>query len=198
MFIYRSHLAGVARSVLLSVLFLGGGVASVACGAAQAGSKPPATASTATIRSEPTQRTAASLGAASTRATTATGEAPQRGDRDYEVDAELVVSSELVSRCPGLQLVRDHAGEVDQDMLWITILASIANCMSEGAPLQRQTIGVSGDERHRHVVREVLSARGIAPTRVLATPISAQGLAECQGGAEGCGRRVEITIASSL
>jgi hypothetical protein len=52
---------------------------------------------------------------------------------------------------------------------------------------------VSGDEEHRHVVREVLGARGVAPTRVIATPISSRGAAMCQGGVD-CNKRVEITI----
>jgi hypothetical protein len=52
---------------------------------------------------------------------------------------------------------------------------------------------VSGDEEHRHVVREVLGARGVAPTRVIATPISNRGAAMCQGGAD-CNKRVEITV----
>jgi hypothetical protein len=113
-------------------------------------------------------------------------------------DAELVVSGDVVTRCPTLRLVRAHASEFDPDMLWLAVLESIADCMSDRGPMRQQAIGVSGDEEHRHVVREVLGTRGIAPTRVVATPTSRQGVAECQGGGASCTRRVEITIAPEL
>jgi hypothetical protein len=86
--------------------------------------------------------------------------------------------------------------ELDQDMVWLAVLESIAECMSDGGPMARDTIGVSGDEDHRHIVREVLGTHNVAPTRVIAQPQSAAGAAECQGGAA-CARRVEITIESS-
>jgi hypothetical protein len=78
-------------------------------------------------------------------------------------------------------------------MVWLAVLEAIAECMREDGPLSQQSLGVSGDEVHRHVVREVLGSRGIAPTRVIATPVSAEGAAECQGGAD-CVKRIEITI----
>jgi hypothetical protein len=83
--------------------------------------------------------------------------------------------------------------ELDPDMVWLAVLESIADCMSEGGPLSGQSLGVSGDEEHRRVVRDVLGTRGVAATRVVARAASAQGAAECQGG-EACGRLVEITI----
>jgi len=78
-------------------------------------------------------------------------------------------------------------------MVWLAVLESLGECMGQGGPMAEQTIGVSGDEEHRHVVREVLGSRGVAPTRVVATGPS-QGAAECQGGAD-CSKRVEITLA---
>jgi hypothetical protein len=90
--------------------------------------------------------------------------------------------------------VREHVNEFDPDMVWLAVLESIADCMGEGGAMSTQNIGVSGDEEHRHVVREVLGSRGVAPTRVVAKPPSAAGAAECQGGATGCGKRVEITL----
>jgi hypothetical protein len=83
--------------------------------------------------------------------------------------------------------------ELDQDMVWLAVLESIANCMGEGGPMSQKSIGVSGDAEHRHIVREVLGAHGVAPTRVVAKPQSVQGAAECQGGAP-CRQRVEITL----
>jgi hypothetical protein len=91
--------------------------------------------------------------------------------------------------------VRLHVDEFDPDTLWLAVLESIADCMSEGGPMADQSIGVSGDEEHRHVVREVLGSRGVAPTRVEAKRPSAEGATECQGG-EPCNKRVEITIIS--
>jgi hypothetical protein len=103
------------------------------------------------------------------------------------------VSKNIVAACPTLRLVRMHMEELDQDMVWLAVLEAIGDCMAEGGPMEQQNIGVSGDEEHRHIVREVLSTHGIAPTRVVARPHSAAGAAECQGDTA-CGRRVEITI----
>ena len=102
------------------------------------------------------------------------------------------MSRDVVARCPKLRLVRQHVAELDPDMVWLAVLESLGECMGQGGPMAEQSIGVSGDEEHRHVVREVLGSRGVAPTRVIATPV-AQGAAECQGGAD-CSKRVEITL----
>jgi hypothetical protein len=115
-------------------------------------------------------------------------------DGNDDDNAELVVSRDVVSRCPKLRLVRQHVAEFDPDMVWLAVLESLGECMGQGGPLADQNVGVSGDEEHRHVVREVLGTRGVAPTRVVATPTSVQGAAECQGGND-CSKRVEITIA---
>ncbi|HEX4447946.1 MAG TPA: hypothetical protein VH044_14460 [Polyangiaceae bacterium] len=104
------------------------------------------------------------------------------------------MSRDVVSRCPKLRLVRQHVAEFDPDMVWLAVLEALGECMGQGGPLSDQNVGVSGDEEHRHVVREVLGTRGVAPTRVVATPTSVQGAAECQGGND-CSKRVEITIA---
>jgi len=120
---------------------------------------------------------------------------PREGQNDAESedDAELIVSRDVVAACPTLRLVRQHMSELDQDMVWLAVLESIGDCMSEGGAMERQNIGVSGDEEHRHIVREVLETHGVSPTRVVARPQSVEGTAECQGGMS-CGRRVEITI----
>ncbi len=102
------------------------------------------------------------------------------------------MSRDVVAQCPKLRAVRQHVAEFDPDMVWLAVLESLGECMGQGGPMAEQTIGVSGDEEHRHVVREVLGSRGVAPTRVIATPVA--GAAECQGGAD-CSKRVEITIA---
>ena len=107
-------------------------------------------------------------------------------------DAELVVSREIVQRCPVLRFVRSHANDLDPDTVWLAVLESVADCMSAGGPMAQDVIGVSGDEEHRHIVREVLSFKGVAGERVVARPVSAEGAAECQGG--DCDKRVEITI----
>jgi hypothetical protein len=110
-----------------------------------------------------------------------------------EDEAELVVSRDVVANCPTLRLVRAHIRELEQDMVWLAVLESIAQCMSDNGPMAQQNIGVSGDEEHRHVVRQVLGTHGIAPTRVVAKSSSAEGAAECQGGMN-CAPRVEITL----
>jgi hypothetical protein len=107
-------------------------------------------------------------------------------------EVELVVSRDVVARCPALRAVRDHVGEFDPDMVWLAVLVAIADCMGEGGAMGDHVIAVSGDEEHRHVVREVLAWRGIAPTRVVAAPPS-PGAAECQGGAD-CRKRVVISV----
>lgn len=151
--------------------------------AAQAGVAAPRRASTETAGTAPAPVAAAG---------TATAPATTDGDEAKD-DAELVVNREVVGRCPKLRLVRQHVAEFDPEMVWLAVLESLGECMGEGGPMADQFIGVSGDEEHRHVVREVLGSRGVAPTRVVATPAS-QGAAECQGGVD-CSRRVEITIA---
>jgi hypothetical protein len=200
---HRSHVTVAALALLL-------GATSVACAGSHGESKAPqnATAPAPGGRSasaSPVANPAATDPARSPQesvATTAganpTGEGPPRtigGDDEDKDDAELVVNREVVARCPKLRMVRQHVAEFDPEMVWLAVLESLGECMGEGGPMADQTIGVSGDEEHRHVVREVLGSRGVAPTRVVATA-SSQGAAECQGGAD-CSKRVEITIAPS-
>ncbi len=169
----------------LSLLFVFG---AAACGSTHAQSK---TAQSASAPAAPSASPAPAAPQASGAAPH--GSVAPRSDQDDEDDAELVVSRDVVSQCPKLRLVRQHVAEFDPDMVWLAVLESLGECMGQGGPMAAQTIGVSGDEEHRHVVREVLGSRGVAPTRVIATPVS-QGAAECQGGAD-CSKRVEITIA---
>jgi hypothetical protein len=190
MSIHRIHGAGAAVSLLLA-----GGA--VACGGTHAASKPPATAAAAPSTPPVTGPSRTPSAPRGRGQVSPHGEAHDQsgagGRQDQQGDAELVVDRAVVSRCPTLRLVRAHADELDPDMIWLAVLESIADCMSEGGPMSGQNIGVSGDEEHRHVVREVLGARGVAPTRIVARPTSSEGAAECQGGA-GCAQRVEITI----
>jgi hypothetical protein len=191
MSIHRSCVAGVAFPLLL-----GGMVA--ACGGGRAESKTPATSAAAQATSAaPAPRTSAAPLPPNAQAPNAQARqsphAATAGDSNEaeDQDAELVVGREVVARCPTLRLVRQHVGEFDPDTIWLAVLESIADCMSQGGAMAGKTIGVSGDEEHRHVVREVLGSRGVAPTRVIAKV--AQGAAECQGGSN-CSKRVEITI----
>ena len=173
----------------LSLLFVFG---AAACGASHGESK---TAQSASAPAAPSANPAAPAPAQPSAAGAPHGSVAPRSDQDDEDDAELVVSRDVVAQCPKLRLVRQHVAEFDPDMVWLAVLESLGECMGQGGPMAAQTIGVSGDEEHRHVVREVLGSRGVAPTRVIATPVS-QGAAECQGGAD-CSKRVEITIAPS-
>jgi hypothetical protein len=203
---HRSHLKGAALSAVLAITG-----AAAACGSTHAESKPSATAA-GTEPPQPSGRSAS----ASPSATESHGGGGARGSADPggarsadqasaradqgssgDDDAELVVSRDIVARCPKLSAVRQHVAELDPDMVWLAVLDSLGECMGAGEPLAAQSLGVSGDEEHRHVVREVLGSRGVAPTRVIAMPTSAQGAAECQGGAD-CSKRVEITIAPAL
>jgi hypothetical protein len=172
-----------------------------ACAGSHAQSKPPSTAAAsedARASSAPatpeasapaTQPKPHSAQSNGTHAAPSDSQTP--GDAD---DAELVVSRDVVAACPTLVLVRQHTDQFDPDMLWLAVLESIADCMSKDGPMAQRSIGVSGDEEHRHVVREVLGSRGVAPTRVIATPVSTSpGAAECQGGTD-CSKRVEITV----
>ncbi len=194
---HRGHVTGATLSLLLA-----GAV--MACGGTHAQAKAPQSAAASTPAASTGQPAPQSAGAQSAGAQTSgasgagggphgSAAAPGSGEQDDEDDAELVVSRDVVSRCPKLRLVRQHVAEFDPDMVWLAVLESLGECMGQGGPMAAQTIGVSGDEEHRHVVREVLGSRGVAPTRVIATPVS-QGAAECQGGAD-CSKRVEITVA---
>ncbi|HTB74393.1 MAG TPA: hypothetical protein VK762_14175 [Polyangiaceae bacterium] len=192
---HRSHVTASALSLLLA-----GSV--VACAGSHAGATPPQSASA----TSPTAGASGASGASSAGASSGGQNAQPAGapnatgahngsagaGQDDEDDAELVVSRDVVARCPKLRAVRQHVAEFDPDMVWLAVLESLGECMGQGGPMAEQTIGVSGDEEHRHVVREVLGSRGVAPTRVIATPVA--GAAECQGGAD-CSKRVEITIA---
>jgi hypothetical protein len=173
----QSH---VAYAILVGAI----GAACVACGGRGA-SHPPSTAAQAQQTAPPPSPRAPSAEPSQGRAMG--GEEPQ-GD-----DAELVVGREVIQQCPQLVLVRGHMGEIDPDMVWLAVLEAVADCMGQDGPLAGKSIGVSGDEEHRHVVREVLGARGVAPTRVVATPVSRRGAAMCQGGVD-CNKRVEITV----
>jgi hypothetical protein len=185
MSIHRNHLTGVALSFVLAS-------AGLACASHP---KPAATANTPpTAPPPPAAPSSPPLGQAGAAAPSGPGAAGTAQGQGHEAgDAELVVSRDVVARCPTLQLVRQHVSEFDPDMVWLAVLESIADCMGGSGPLSGQNLGVSGDEEHRHVVREVLGSRGIAPTRVVAKTVSTQGAAECQGGQD-CYRRVEITL----
>lgn len=177
------HKSHVACAILAGAI----GVACAACGGSHGASKQPSTAAAKGVQSQQ----------AATPPPAPQAKPPQEraqggGDSDAE-DAELVVGREVIQQCPQLVLVRAHMGEIDPDMVWLAVLEAIADCMGQDGPLASKSLGVSGDEEHRHVVREVLGARGVAPTRVVATPVSRRGAAMCQGGTD-CNKRVEITI----
>jgi hypothetical protein len=194
---HRSHLTGAALSAVLVITG-----AAAACGSTHGESKPSATAAGAEPP-QPSGRSASASpsdgarGSADPGGARSADQASPRADQGSpgdDDDAELVVSRDIVARCPKLSAVRQHVTELDPDMVWLAVLDSLGECMGAGEPLAAQSLGVSGDEEHRHVVREVLGSRGVAPTRVIAMPTSAQGAAECQGGAD-CSKRVEITVA---
>ncbi len=190
---HRSHVTARALSLLLA-----GSV--MACAGSHAGAKPPEAASANSPTSGASSAAASPSSGQNAHPAGAAGAGGARSGstgaagtgQDDEDDAELVVSRDVVARCPKLRAVRQHVAEFDPDMVWLAVLESLGECMGQGGPMAEQTIGVSGDEEHRHVVREVLGSRGVAPTRVIATPVA--GAAECQGGAD-CSKRVEITIA---
>jgi hypothetical protein len=188
---HRSHGSGAIAALLVVA---GAGVAAattLACGGAtRDASKSPVTAA-----SVPSPPRAAAPGATAASPPPVAGPEEKREltDNQADEDAELVVSRNIVAACPTLRLVRTHMEELDPDMVWLAVLEAIGDCMGEGGPMEQKNIGVSGDEEHRHIVREVLSTHGIAPTRVVARPHSSAGAAECQGDTS-CGRRVEITI----
>jgi hypothetical protein len=181
MSIQKHNLGRVGGAALLAAASVFGGTA---C-SSHASSPPPASAA---APAPPKQQAVTPPPAASPEAT---GAAPGREATGHGEDAELVVSHEIVSRCPALRVVKAHVAEFDPGTVWLAVLESIGECMSEGGPLGTLSIGVSGDEQHRHVVREVLGSRGVAPTRIVAAPPSA-GAAECQGG--DCETRVELTL----
>lgn len=179
---HRSHVT----AAMLSLILVGATTACAGSHAQAGGSKAPsATAPQGAGQAPGAAQESAPGSARQGSATSPSGE-------DDEDDAELVVSRDVVARCPKLRLVRQHVAEFDPDMVWLAVLESLGECMAQGGPMAEQTIGVSGDEEHRHVVREVLGTRGVAPTRIIAMPVA--GAAECQGGAD-CSKRVEITIA---
>lgn len=185
------HKSHVACAFLVAAI----GAACVACGGSRNASRPPSTAAASKgaqpQQVAPTGPSSRGAHGATTPSTGGVGQA-QGGD-ESEDDAELVVGREVIQQCPQLVLVRAHMGEIDPDMVWLAVLEAIADCMGQDGPLAGRSIGVSGDEEHRHVVREVLGARGVAPTRVIATTVSRRGAAMCQGGVD-CNKRVEITI----
>ncbi len=179
MIVHRSRAVWAAIAVTVAG-------ASAGCAGKHGASQEPATASS----SRPTSAPPPSAQAQTRHEQTDVGPASGAGGSDD--DAELVVSREIVQRCPVLRFVRSHANDLDPDMVWLAVLESVADCMAEGGPMSHDVIGVSGDEEHRHIVREVLSFKGVAGERVVARPVSAEGAAECQGG--DCDKRVEITI----
>jgi hypothetical protein len=100
--------------------------------------------------------------------------APQPPDANTAEDSDddsgvLVVSREIVAGCPTLQALRARADEFDPDLVWLLVLESVAECMTNGG-LQTRAIAISGDDEHRQIVRDVLGSRGVDPQRVTATP----------------------------
>jgi len=184
------HKSHVACAILVGAI----GAASVACGGSRGATQQASTSGTkgAPAMQGPSQQATRGGGRTPPSGTLGPPQAP-RGDESQDDDAELVVGREVIQQCPQLVLVRSHMGDIDPDMVWLAVLEALADCMGQDGPLATKNIGVSGDEEHRHVVREVLGARGVAPTRVIATPVSSRGAAMCQGGVD-CNKRVEITV----
>jgi hypothetical protein len=178
------HKSHVACAILVGAI----GAACVACGGSRGASQPASTAAAAK-----NAQVAPTVPGPPQHATRPSQQHAQPAEEPDADDAELVVGREVIQQCPQLVLVRSHMGEIDPDMVWLAVLEALADCMAQDGPLAAKSIGVSGDEEHRHVVREVLGARGVAPTRVVATPISSRGAAMCQGGTD-CNKRVEITV----
>jgi hypothetical protein len=183
------HKSHVACAILVGAI----GAASVACGGSRGASQQASTAGTKGAPTVPGPSQHATHGARTPPRGPAGAPQTQGREESEGDDAELVVGREVIQQCPQLVLVRSHMGELDPDMVWLAVLEALADCMGQDGPLATKNIGVSGDEEHRHVVREVLGARGVAPTRVIATPLSSRGAAMCQGGVD-CNKRVEITI----
>ncbi|MCL2450835.1 MAG: hypothetical protein FWD17_17975, partial [Polyangiaceae bacterium] len=151
-YLHRVHRVRLGRG--LAALALGIGAAASGCAGAK--TRPPTSAEGAARAMPPGGRPSA----------TEAQHSSSGAGRPSPGDAELVVHRDVVAQCPTLRLVRAHADEFDAEMIWLAVLEAIADCMREDGPLARQSLGVSGDEDHRHVVREVLASRGIAPTRV--------------------------------
>jgi hypothetical protein len=198
---HRSQLAGTTLSLLVvGAIATVGSIGALGCAGNQSQAKQPQTPAATELQGGASTGAEAAGQPNSPKNGAAAGHSAASGSSDQgeedDDDAELVVSRDIVGRCPKLRLVRQHVAEFDPDMVWLAVLESLGECMGQGGPMADQNVGVSGDEEHRHVVREVLGTRGVAPTRVIATPTSAAGAAECQGGA-GCSKRVEITIAPS-
>jgi len=183
------HKSHVACAILVGAI----GAASVACGGSRGATQQASTSGTKKVAPTVPGPSQHATGGGRTPPSGTLGQPQPQGADESEDDAELVVGREVIQQCPQLVLVRSHMGDIDPDMVWLAVLEALADCMGQDGPLATKNIGVSGDEEHRHVVREVLGARGVAPTRVIATPISSRGAAMCQGGVD-CNKRVEITI----
>jgi hypothetical protein len=184
------HKSHVACAILVGAI----GAASVACGGSRGATQQASTSGAKVAPTVPGPSQQATRGGRTPPSgTLGPSQAPQGAAESQEDDAELVVGRDVIQQCPQLVLVRSHMGDIDPDMVWLAVLEALADCMGQDGPRATKNIGVSGDEEHRHVVREVLGARGVAPTRVIATPISSRGAAMCQGGTD-CNKRVEITI----
>lgn len=191
---HGSHRSGLAISLLVFGVGVGGAL--TGCGGRREPPKSAAPAPSAApvpAASAPHAAAAPSSTAAGNGQPGGAPDVPQSGDGASGEDAELVVSREVVAACPTLRLVRMHMDELDPDLLWLAVLEAIGDCMGNDGSMAEQSIGVSGDEEHRHIVREILGTQGVAPTRVVAKQPSTTGAAECQG-ASACGKRVEITI----
>jgi hypothetical protein len=177
-----------ALGLALAVGTLATGALATACGGTHAASKPPATAQ-GNVQAQPT---VPAVPASPVDGAPGGGAAHASEDAD---DAQLVIAADVVARCPLLALVRSRIGDFDPDMVWLVALESIADCMSSRGPMAGDNLAVSGDEDHRHVVRRILGARGISPTRVVARAAAVRaGATECQGGVP-CDKRIEITLA---
>ncbi|HEY1693468.1 MAG TPA: hypothetical protein VGG39_14975 [Polyangiaceae bacterium] len=176
-----------ALGLALAVGTLATGALATACGGTHAASKPPATAQ-GSVQAQP-----ATPEVPGSPLDGAPGDRSAQAGASADDDAQLVIAADVVARCPLLGLVRSRVGDFDPDTVWLIALESIADCMSRRGPMAGDNLGVSGDEDHRHVVRRVLGARGVSPTRVVARAASRAGAAECQGGAP-CNRRIEITL----
>ncbi len=136
---HRSHVTAATLSLLLA-----GAV--VACGGSHAESKPPVAASAPPGgASEGGPSAAASSGGQNAHPSGAGGAAgaprgsggatsPSGSEQDEQDDAELVVSRDVVARCPKLRAVRQHVAEFDPDMVWLAVLESLGECMGQGGP----------------------------------------------------------------
>ncbi len=115
--------------------------------------------------------------------------------KEESKEGALTVSSEVIRQCPSLLVTRGTVTRSrisgDTEATWLSMLKSVADCMTTG-PLQESHAVVHGGAESRALARRALTSMGVDGDRVESE--GAYDHSDCLETCEGDARSVRIDL----